>query len=473
MTKEIEDNRVAKPVFDRVFYKTMLALALPVAMQNLIAAALSMVDTLMIGQLGENELAAVGLANQLTFLLHLFIFGIASGTAIFTAQYWGNRDITNVRRLLGLGLLSAAILAFLFNLISFFFPRALLSIFTSDPTVLRLGSDYLRIVGFSFFGMAFSFTLASVFRSIGQVKMPMLISACALAINTLLNYIFIFGQWGFPALGVRGAALATLAARMLEWIFFLFFLYNGKQILAAKPLQYFHLEKAYLLTYYKTTLPVVMNESIWGIGVTMYTVVYARMGTEIVAAINIAATVERLLMVLFFGLANAAAVMVGQQIGAANMKTAFLYGRRFLTLSPLLGLFCGILLIAISPFILSLFQVSQAVHSAASGILLVYGLVMSLRVFNILNIVGVLRSGGDTRFTLMLDTIGVWGIAVPLAFVGGLVLRLPIEQVVGLIVLEEAFKAIVGFGRFRSKKWIHRLVGSKQAAPTLPSTTPT
>ena len=444
---------------DRVFFKTMIAIGLPIAMQNLIASSLSMVDTIMIGQLGETEIASVGLANQITFLLHLFLFGISSGSAIFTAQYWGNKDLANVKKILGLGLVSAASLAAVFTLLAFFIPVQLLRIFTNDPAVLALGSDYLRIVGFSFILMAVSFTLSSVLRSIGEAKLPMYISAGALLMNTCLNYLLILGHFGFPALGVRGAAIATLISRVAEWMILFGLIYGRRHLLAASIPELLSFNRHYAARFFKTTFPVVLNESLWAVGVTMYIIVYARMGTNNVAAINIASTIERLSMVLFFGLANAAAVMIGNQIGAGDLKKAFSYASRFAFIGPSLGVLTGLMLIFLSPFMLSFYQISDSVFQSARGILLIYGLIMPVRVFNIVNIVGILRSGGDTRFTLMLDTVGVWVIAVPLAFLGGLYLGLPIEKVVLLIVIEEFFKAALGFWRFRSKKWINRLVG--------------
>lgn len=453
---------------DRAFFRTMLAITAPIALQNLIGSSLNMVDTVMIGQLGETEIASVGLANQITFLLHLFMFGVSSGSAIFTAQYWGSGDLKNVHRILGLGLTLAAAISGFFMVVSLAIPGVLLRIFSDDPVVIELGADYLRIVSLSFVMMAISFTFSSVMRSIGQPRPPMYISAMALLMNTGLNYLLILGNFGFPALGVRGAAIATLASRIFEWLAMLWLIYGRQHVLAARLRQLLDFNKIYVMKFLRTTIPVVLNESLWAIGVTLYVVVYARMGTHVVASVNIAATIERLSMVFVFGMANATAIMIGNQIGANRLDTAWTYARRFARLAPLGGVLVGLVLVLLSPLFLSFYQVAPAVKAASRAILIVYGVTMPVRVFNLVNIVGILRSGGDTRFALMLDVVGVWLIAVPLAFLGGLVLRLPVEQVVMLIAIEEVFKATLGYFRFRSRKWLNRLVDSPVPGDALP-----
>ncbi len=444
---------------DRKFYGALLAIMIPIALQNLIAAALNMVDTIMIGQLGEAQIAAVGLANQITFLLHLFVFGISSGSAIFTAQFWGDKDLADIKRVLGLALLCGQIIAGAFLLASLAAPAFLIQFFTPDQLVVALGRDYLVIVAFTFPLMAISFTYSAILRSTGKARLPLYISAVALMLNTILNYILIHGKLGLPALGVKGAALATLIARLAEALLIVGLVYRQKLILAASLRELTDISLAFVRRFLRTTVPVILNESLWAVGVTLYTVIYARMGTDVVAAINISSTAERLAMVLFFGIANATAVMLGNLIGAGQIEQAFHYAKKISLVGPLIGIFSGVFLILVSPLILSFYAVSPAVLQSARGILLVFGITMIVRVFNIINIVGILRSGGDTRFTLVLDAIGVWLIGVPLAFVGGLLFRLPIERVMILIIIEECFKSIFGIRRLLSKKWINRLAG--------------
>ncbi len=443
---------------DKEFFKTFVKLAIPIALQNLVASSLNMVDTVMVGQLGETEIAAVGLANQFFFLLNLLMFGIVSGSAIYTSQYWGKRDLPNLRRVLGLSLMLSISAAFIFTCVSLLLPSQVIRIFSEDARVIELGSQFLRIVGLSYMITAVTFSFSFVLRSTGQAKLPMRISVMALLINTALNYLLITGKFGFPALGVRGSAIATVIARTIEVTVLLTIIYKNQYPVAAKLHEMMDLSKEFVGRFLNTTIPVILNESFWSLGVTMYSVAYGRMGTDVVASINIASTVERLAMVLFVGMGNACAVMVGNQIGAGQEGKAFDYAKKFLITGPFIGIFMGIALILSSKGILSVYNVSSGVYEAAARVLFVIALAMPVKIYNMIMIVGVLRSGGDTKFSLIIDTIGVWFIAVPLAFLGGLVWKLPVHWVYTFIIAEEVFKFTLGVRRFVTKKWINNLV---------------
>ena len=443
---------------DKEFFTTLVRIATPIAIQNLIASSLNMVDTVMVGQLGETQIAAVGLANQYFFLLNLLLFGVSGGASIFTAQYWGKKDIKNIRRVLGLSLISGVFASFIFTLGALFAPEYVLRIFSKDTMVIELGAQYLRIVGFSYVITAITFSYAFSLRSTEDAKLPMYVSALALSINTVFNYLLIFGKFGFPALGVRGAAIATVLSRVVEVITLLVVTYKGQYVPAAKIKEMLDLSKDFIKRFYKTTIPVILNESIWSLGVTMYAIVYARMGTGVIASINIASTIERVAFVLFSGMGNACAVMLGNRIGANDEDRAFDYAKRFAILGPSIGVLIGTLLIISSPWVLSIFHVSYDVREATQKILMIMSFATPLRVFNLINIVGILRSGGDTKYSLFIDTFGVWFIAAPLAFLGGLVWKLPIQWVYSLVIFEELFKFTFGVKRLISKKWLHNLV---------------
>ncbi len=443
---------------DRQFYKTLLHIAIPIAAQNLVASSLNMVDTIMIGRLGETEIAAVGLANQVFFLFMLFLFGVSSGSAIFTAQFWGKRDIESIRKVLGIGLATAGMAALFFSLLAILWPAQVLSIYTKDVEVIRLGSAYLRIVGFSYLMTSITFSYAFILRSTEQAKLPMLMSMIALGINTALNYVLIFGHFGFSAMGVQGAAIATVISRFIEMILMLTMVYLKQLAPAASFKEMTSQTWAFIARFYRTTIPVILNETLWSLGVTVYAMVYGRIGTGAVAAVNIASTVERIGMVLFFGMANASAVMIGNRIGAGEEEKAYVYAKRFLILGPLFGFVMGFLLIVTSGPILSMYNISSDVYTAARSILMVMGFTMVIKVFNLINCIGVLRSGGDTKFSLVLDITGIWCIGVPIAVIFGLVLGFPIYWVILLVTLEEIYKVTLGIRRFITKKWIHNLV---------------
>jgi len=435
-----------------------MTLALPIAAQNLVSSTVNMVDTVMIGQLGEVEIAAVGQANQLFFLFALMLFGINSGSAIFTAQFWGIRDIKNIRRVLGLNLLTACGAGVLFTVLALLFPEMVMRVYSKDPAVIEAGVRYLKIVGWSYIPTAVSFAYASVLRSTEQPRIPMTMSIVSLLTNAVLNYVLIFGKFGFPEMGIDGAALATLIARILETGLMLLIVYAGKHTPAARISEMLDLSRDFVVRFFRTSVPVILNETIWSLGVSIYSVIYGRIGTSAVAAVNISGTVTNLAMVLFQGMANAAAIMIGNRIGAGDEDKAFVYSERLLTLGPLAGVAMGVILMLTGNFFVSFYSVTEEVSMYAVKILIVFGSLMPFKIFNMINIVGVLRSGGDTKFSLFLDTVGVWFISIPLAILSGLVLRFPVHWVYLLVGLEEVFKLALGLYRFRSKKWINNLV---------------
>ena len=443
---------------DKDFFRAMLALAVPVAFQQFITAGLNMIDVLMVGQLGEASVAALGLANQIFFLLILFLFGVTSGMAIFTAQYWGKRDVENIRKVLGICLTLAIVVAASFSLAATLIPKTLMRFYTEDPEVIELGSSYLRIVGLSYVFMAIAFSYISILRSITQVTLTVIVAVSALGLKTLLAYILIFGHFGFPALGVRGAAIGTSFGWAFECILLLVLVYTQKTPLAANPIAFFRFDRSFLFMVLRTALPAALNEVIWSFGITIYNAVYARIGTDAIAAIQINATVEELIFVLFIGLGNACSVMVGNKIGEKNRETAFEYVRRFTILAVFCALVAGAIVFFIRGFAVGLYQLSPSAEQNLMNIMLVFSLSAWLRIFNFMLFIGALRAGGDTRYAMFMELFSIWLIGVPVALISGFVLRLPVYYVYAMVLLEEAVKAIIVFRRFLSRKWIHDLV---------------
>lgn len=439
------------------FLKTLFKLALPIALQNLILSSLNLVDTIIIGGLGEYAIAGVGIANQYFFLLNLVLFGVVSGSSIFTAQYYGDNDIPNIKRILGLSIITSGTAAFIFFIVGFFFNNEILKIFSTDKLVISIGSDYLKIIVFSYVITAITFSYSFTLRSIGQVKIPMIISIIALAINTILNYLLVYGYFGMPKLGTNGSAIATLIARTIEMILMITVVYSKKLIIAAKLKEMLDLSLDFIKKFFKITTPVILNESIWALGVSMYAIAYARMGTEVIASTNISATIERITWVIFMGLGNACAIMIGTKIGEGNEDEAYLLAKRFIIICPALAILAGMIVFSTSGWMLSVYKVSPTVYNYSHNILMVFSIFLVAKVINYTSIIGIFRSGGDTRFCLILDTGGVWLIGVPLAFLGGLVLKLPIHLVYILIYIEEVVKLMFCIPRIISKKWINNL----------------
>jgi len=443
---------------DKEFFRAMLALAVPVAFQQLISAGLNMIDVLMVGQLGETSVAALGLANQIFFLLILFLFGVTSGMAVFTAQFWGKGDTEQIRHVLGICLTIAVSVAALFSLVAVFVPEKLMRFYTEDIAVIKLGSDYLRIVGLSYIFTAITISYISVLRSITQVKLTVIVAVLALVLKTILAYLFIFGIAGLPALGVRGAALGTCIGWIFQTILLLILVHRHKTPLAANPLSFFRFDRPFLFKVLKTSIPAAINEILWSFGITIYNAVYARIGTDAIAAVNINATIEELMFVLFIGLGNACAVMVGNKIGAGGKDIAFEYGRRFAILGVAAALIAGVIVFSMRETVISLYQISPSAAQDLRALMLVYSLSSWLRIFNFMLFIGALRSGGDTRYAMFTELFSIWVIGVPCALLGGFVFHLPVYGVYAMVLLEEAVKAIIVTKRFLSRKWIHDLV---------------
>jgi putative MATE family efflux protein len=436
------------------FYSTMLAIALPVMAQNFISAFLNLIDTVMVGRLGEVEIAAVGIANQYFFFFHMFLVGLCAGCSVFIAQFWGKKDIANIKRVLGIGLISVIIVSTLFVIIGFLFPAKVMALFNNDKLVIELGADYLRIVlaGYLFTGITFIYSFA--LRSIGQAVQPMAISIVALITNAFLNYVFIFGNFGAPAMGVEGAALATLIARVLEAVVLVSLVYAGKGVLAASIRELLNFSFGFVKKAYGTIMPVVLNDICWGLATLVYVAVYGRMGTQAVAATQICNTIINLFLVAIFGLSSAAAVMIGNSIGAEEEWLSKNYARKFSLLAIEVSVALGLLLAAATPGILNFYNISETVRHNSQMILLINSLLFFIRALGIMLIVGVLRGGGDATYAFIIEGFTMWFIGVPLTIIGAFIFHLPIYLVYSLAVIEETAKCILGLRRLKSGRWI-------------------
>ena len=442
---------------DREYFRLLVKIAIPIALQNAVSASLNMVGSLMIGQKGDVAVAAVGLAGQIFFLLNLLLFGIGSGAAMFTAQLWGKRNIPEIRRVLGLALILGIASAGVFFIFSRFFPEVILGIYSQDPNVIAVGSDYLSIFAWSFFFFAVTFAYALTLRSIGDVRIPVIVSISALILNVILTYGLVFGYFGLPELGVPGGALALVIARAFECFALVSYTYLSKSPAAATLHDFLRIDFHFIGKILVPVLPIIGNEILWSLGITTYYIIYARMGTDSLAAMNIVSTIDQLALVVLFGLTSATAVIVGNQIGYGNPEKAFIYGGRSLGLGAGFGVIVGILVIILSPFILSLYNVSDEVVYLAQKTLIFVGCFIWLRAMNAINIVGNLRAGGDTTFSLILDGLIIWVLGVPLAYTAAFILDLPLYYVYLFVMSEEIAKWSFGLIRYRSKKWIHNL----------------
>lgn len=442
---------------DRVFLRKAFTIALPVAMQGMLNTIVNLVDTMMIGTLGETTIAAVGLANKVFFVFSLLAFGVVSGSGILAAQFWGNKDIRNVRKVMGLALVISLLGSLCFVLPSVAAPQAVMRIFTTSEGAITTGSAYLAIAALSYPFTAVTGTYVAMLRAVGKVKAPVIISSCTIFINIVLNYILIFGHFGAPAMGAAGAAVATLTARMVECTAIILITYAARTPLACRVREMFGFSRAFLRQFAATSTPVIANEFMWGLGTTMYSLAYGRMGDNAVAAITIATTIQDIVVVLFQGLSAATAVILGHEMGGGHLKRAEKYATNFFILQFLVTLGAMALCYGIRGNIIGMYHISPQVAQDVNLCLLVFILYMPAKMFNFVNVVGVLRSGGDTKVCFFIDTSGVWLIGIPMAFFGGLYLRKAIYVVYAMVMAEEVYKAVIGYIRYRQKKWLRNL----------------
>lgn len=451
--------RFSESIQDKKFLKWMFALSLPIAMQNLINASVNTADTIMVGQLGEASIASVGLANQVFFILSLILFGIGSGCNVFVAQFWGKRDQTSIRKTMALSIILSMLPAILFTVLALFMPEFLMRIFSNDEEVIALGCRYLRIIAISYIPCGISWTISGSVRTIERPTLALVVSIVSLVVNTTLNYIFIFGKLGAPAMGVEGAALATTITRLLELVIVITALYTRFRFISIRLKDFGRaLDTRFVKPFMRAVTPVILNESTWGIGVAMYSVVFSRMGTGVVAAMNINNVFDNLFRALFFGISYAAGVIIGKTIGEGKEELALEYGKRFNIMVPVFSIVFTIIIALCAPIVRVIYNVSEEVMFNAIWLIIITGLYAPLRNANLVQMVGTLRNGGDTKFSLYLDLAGVWLVALPFGALFGLVFKCNILVVHALMLSEEVVKFIIVSRRVFKGKWVKNLV---------------
>jgi putative MATE family efflux protein len=360
--------------------------------------------------------------------------------------------------------------SFLFVIPAILFPEFVMSIFTPQKGTIAIGSSYLAIVAISYPLTTVSMAYVTILRSMNYVKLPVIITSIAIVVNAFLNYSLIFGKFGMPRMGVAGAALATLIARIVEFVILIVIVYRHKigdggvgdfvhiKYERAKENGLAFLHKAFIKKYLHTASPVIANEFMWGLGVTMYSLVYGRMGDAATAAITITGSVEQVAMVFFFGISSAAAVVLGNEMGADELKKAEKHATNYMILQFFLSTGGALITFLLKDAVIALFPVSDQVAEYIRLCITVFTIAMPFRMLNTLIIVAILRSGGDTKAALFLDVSGVWFLGIPMAVLGGFVLHLPVYLVYAMILTEEIYKVILGYIRYRKKKWLKNIV---------------
>ena len=443
---------------NRELFSMMGKVALPIALQSLIGSSLSFIDNLMVGSLGELELNAVGVSVQVFFIYWMLLFGFTGGMGTFISQFYGVMDFKNIRKTTGFALSAAAGVSLLFFVAGFFFPEYILRIFTKYPEVIEAGVGYVRICSFTFLFLAVTQPFTVALRATQQSALPLAASVIAFATNTFLNWVFIFGKLGAPALGVEGAALATAIARLLEMLIILFEVFVLKNRIAGHFREFFSYSKELAARIIRNALPTTANETLWGIGTSMYVAAFARIGISEGAAVQACNTINNVFALAAFSIGDAVLILVGQKLGEGKTELAYNMSRKMIRMGLIVGAVFGAGVIIAGEPLLSLFSFSEQGAAYAFRILIVYGATMWLTLYNAIHVTGTLRCGGDTKFAMITETGTVWLIGVPLAFITSLYLHMPIYLAVLAVKIEEVVKAVFLTKRYYSRKWLKTVI---------------
>lgn len=471
MQTQLRGEELVKELFcDKKFWRSVIAVAIPIAVQNLLTSSFALVDTLMVGQLGDVSLAAVGIAGQWSWLLNMIIFGFCSGASVFFAQYYGEKNIRGIIHTYSIASISGLAASVVFMIVGLIAPREVISIFNRDADVLNLGSEYLKIAVFSYPAIMMNMIINIVLRSTQRVKLPMYVSFFTTILNAFLDYGLIFGAFGLPELGVRGAAIATvISAWSGPCIILVISAFLKDEIFFAPLRELLGFNKEFVKKFYHRAMPVILNETLWGMGTVAYNAIFSNMGYEYTAAVSILRTFENIAFSFFVGVTNAACVFIGQDIGSGKIRTGIKNSIRFMILVPLMGLIVGLIAIVFRNNLVGIFNMGNTISEktllAANGIMIVYGIELAIRNVPYVAIVGVFRSGGETKKGMKYELLTLWMVSVPLTFVAAFIFKLPFVAVFTIsYICEDYLKAFLCLRYFRTRKWIKPVTETGQKA---------
>lgn len=437
---------------EKSFFRTSMKIAVPVALQAMLQSSFSIIDQVMVGQLGEDAIAAVEVGGKAGFVFSFVSGAVATVAGIMVSQYIGKNDDEKVRTSMSVNLCVVFVIAAITSFLCFFIPRALSAIFTKDDEVISFSSSYLRIISAVFPLSGIATILAIELRCKGHSSVPLFISAASAVVNTLLNYVLIFGHFGFNAMGVRGAAVASVISQIVNLFLMMIF---HRRLCGFK----FSLKMSgdELKQYAAMLLPIVANEFLWTCGQNVNTFVYGHMGTAELAGMSLMGPVQGLFCGALSGLSQAAGILVGKRLGEKNYDAAYTESKKLCRYALIGSVGLSILLIIFGKFYVQMYNIENNVRAIGNALLITFAILAPVKVLNMVLGGGVIRSGGRTKYIMMIDMAGTWLIGVPLALITGLVLKLKIVWVYFILSQEELFRLVVTLFMFKSRKWMNTI----------------
>ena len=434
--------------------KEIVRLAFPIALQQFMTALVGACDAIMLGKLSQDAMSAVSLATQVTFVFNLFMFAFMAGENMFVAQYYGKGDYTGISQVFSLVTKICGCIAVVFLAGALFFPEQLMRILTNEETLIVLGSEYLRVIGISYVFSGIAQTFLAIMKNCGAVNMSTLINGVMVILNIALNAVFIFGLSGFPKMGIKGAALATVLATVVQ------FLWSVGYVLCRIRAVKFSLrscEKKLFGRFWQKTVPLLINNLAWGIGFSMYSVIMGHLGTDAVAANGIANISKNLVVCFCLGLGNAGSIIVGNRLGADRLQEAKEAGGTLTRTAIIAGIVSGLVLIALSPFITKMVDLTPTARGYLQKMLLISSYYIAGKSVNCMTIGGIFAAGGDSKFGMLCDSVTLWCITVPLGCICAFILKLPVMVVYFVLNLDEIIKLPVVYKHYKKYKWIKNL----------------
>ena len=442
--------------FRKGFRHELLVLLAPIVVQNLISASVSLADVIMLGRVDQVSISASSLAGQVMFLLFTVFYGLSSALTILVSQYWGKKDCATISRILGIGLLISILFSSFAAFMALFFPTALMCVWTNDPELIAAGANYLRFVAFSYLFAGLTQPYLAVMRSCERVTLSTLVSAFTLTLNVLLNAVLIFGLFGLPALGIRGAALATSISRGIELLICL--IHYLRQTLLPKGFRaLFSIPRVLVSDFFRYCIPAFVNDCLWGLAYSVNSMIMGRLGTDIVAANSVVSVVRELVTTVGFGISSASSIMLGREIGQKKYEQARGDASHLLTVTFLTGLAGAVVLIVLSPLIPGLVKISHTASGYLRTMLLISSIYQIGQLINTLLIASFFRCGGDSRYGLRLDFLTMWGYAVPIGLISAFVFHFPPILVYLMMCTDEFVKMPFALRHYRKGTWIRNL----------------